>query len=129
MNNKKDKQNWNGNMEDWLKDFFLDPLTTFLDEAEFRIDVFETENYYIIEALLPPCKKEDLNISAENDALTIMVNCLINRNIEKKQRTVSFPFSIDTKEIQAVLNREILEILISKQAVAKSKGKKSIIIK
>ncbi|GKU82784.1 Hsp20/alpha crystallin family protein [Niallia sp. NCCP-28] len=129
MNNKKDKQNWNGDMEDWLKDFFLDPLTTFLDEAEFRIDVFETENHYIIEALLPPCKKEDLNVSTENDALTIMVNCLINHNIEKKQRTVSFPFAIDAKEIQAVLNREILEILISKKAATKSKGKKSIPIK
>jgi len=129
MNNKRNDKDWNGHIEDWLKDFFLDPLTTLLDEAEFRIDIFETNNHYIVEALLPPCKKENLKVSVDEDVLTIIVKSLINRNLNKKQRTVSFPFSIDTKEIKAVLNGEILEILISKQAISNEKGRKNIIVK
>lgn len=128
MNNKRNENDWNGNMEDWLKDFFLDPLTTFLDEAEFRIDVFETDNHYIVEALLPTCQKEDIQVLAEEKILTILAKCLIDCKMEKKQRHVSFPFAIDRKEMAAILHGDILEISISKYA-ARLKCQKNIPVK
>jgi len=127
MNKKMEDSSWNGDMEEWLKDFFLDPLTTFLDEAQFRIDVFETNEQYIIEALFPPCKKEHINVLIEENVLTIMANCLGNCQMEKKQRSVSFPFAIDKKEIQTKLTEDILEISISKHLSTSACPKKIIV--
>ena len=62
------KQNKNENyfesdeMEKWLTQYFLDPLTDYLDENVFRIDLFDSESSFIVEALLPKVKKEIWNL-------------------------------------------------------------------
>jgi spore coat protein M/HSP20 family protein len=121
--NKKEEFNWNGQIEEWLKDFFLDPLTTYLDETEFRMDVFETENDFIVEALLPNYIKKNIVVTVNNDYLSILASSHLNSETTEKKRTIYFPFSIDTKEITAFFHHDILEIFVSKHSVCRRKDK------
>ncbi len=101
-------------VEKWLESFFLDPLTSYLDETIFRIDLFETADEYIIEALLPQTDKCDISIKlyAEN----IIIEAGNDKSIQKKkQRTITFPFSVAQHEVNASYNSGILEVSISKQ--------------
>jgi HSP20 family molecular chaperone IbpA len=123
MNEKKDLDtDWNRLMDDWLKDFFLDPLTSLLDETEFRIDVFETEKEYIVEALLIEIKKEHIRISTEEKLLTIIVLSDNDKKEEEKKRIISFPTHINEKHIQATFTNGILEVFISKQKLCRTKS-------
>ncbi|WP_445487197.1 Hsp20/alpha crystallin family protein [Niallia sp. 03133] len=122
-NNKKEDFQWNGQIEEWLKDFFLDPLTTYLDETEFRMDVFETENDYIVEALLPHYTKNNIAVTVNNDFLTILATSSLNSEVVEKKRTIYFPFSINKKEITAVFHHDILEIFVSKNSQCENTGK------
>ena len=40
--------NWIHLMDEWLKNHFLDPLTSILDETEFRIDVYEQKRNILL---------------------------------------------------------------------------------
>ncbi len=57
VHRKEDKPLNLDEIEKWLENFFLDPLTSYLDETTFRIDLYETADDYIVEALLPELKR------------------------------------------------------------------------
>ncbi|MBA4538569.1 Hsp20/alpha crystallin family protein [Bacillus aquiflavi] len=96
--------------EKWMECFFLDPLTSLLDHSEFRIDLFETGETIIIEALLPHFESHEISVHVEKNELIIKAGS----NSSPKKRTVSFPFLLQNKEITATLNNGILEVSISK---------------
>lgn len=105
-----------------LKDFFLDPHTSLLDQYEFRIDLFETNNEIIIEALLENIDKNKINIEVHEKDIIIKVNDTTN-----KQRKVTFPFHVWNKQITAHFENDILEIIIEKYSHL-SKYKRSVSI-
>ena len=49
MGSKKESNEF----DQWLQILLADPFVDYLDETMFRVDVFETEEDYIIEAELP----------------------------------------------------------------------------
>ena len=60
------------------RSFWTDPFADLFDhratdtpETGLRVDLAEKENHYVISAELPGVKSEDLNVSVENDLLTI----------------------------------------------------------
>lgn len=107
--------NWIHLMDEWLKNHFLDPLTSVLDETEFRIDVYETEKEYIVEALLPNCRAGDIHISVKKNLL--IINAILQDPIsrEEKRRTIDFLIPITQNSIHAVYTNQILEIYIRKE--------------
>lgn len=107
--------NWIHLMDEWLKNHFLDPLTSVLDEAEFRIDVYETEKEYIVEAFLPNCRAGDIHISVEKNLLIIKAFLQDSISSEEKRRTIDFPIAITQNPIHAVYTNQILEIFIQKE--------------
>ncbi|MEK4441594.1 Hsp20/alpha crystallin family protein [Niallia sp. FSL K6-0077] len=107
--------NWLSLMDEWLKNHFLDPLTSVLDETEFRIDVYETDKEFIVEALLTNCQKSSIYLSVNKNVLTIKAMIHDSNLFEEKQRSIEFPVSIDQNPIQAVFANEILEIFIQKE--------------
>jgi spore coat protein M len=107
--------NWLHLMDEWFKNHFLDPLTSVLDETEFRIDVYETEKEYIVEALLPNCNPCDIHISVEKNLLIIKAILLDPNAREEKRRTIDFPIPITQNPIHAVYTNQILEIFIKKE--------------
>lgn len=107
--------NWLSLMDEWLKNHFLDPLTSVLDETEFRIDVYETEKEFIVEALLANCHDNSIHLSVTKNLLTIKAIMQDSNLLKEKQRLIEFPVSIDQNPVYAVCTNEILEIFIQKE--------------
>lgn len=121
MVHKKDDQPLDLNVIDkWLESFFLDPLTSYLDETIFRIDLFETAEEFIVEALLPEYKKDEVSVLLEEDK--ILIEALQQQQNGHKQRMISFPFSIVHHRVKATFESGILEVFISKNKECNGKN-------
>jgi HSP20 family molecular chaperone IbpA len=104
-------------MEKWLEIFFLDPLTSYLDHTQFRVDLFETETDLIVEAMLTNYDSSDITVYLQGNELKIkaeMPAASSDSNNLPKIRTVSFPFQVTDKKVMALFHKGILEIYISK---------------
>ncbi|MDQ0269616.1 Hsp20/alpha crystallin family protein [Cytobacillus purgationiresistens] len=121
MNKEDDKESFNlTDVEKWMENFFLDPLTSYIDQVTFRIDLFETDNDIIIEALLTDFDPSTIKVHIENE------NVIINANKQSTddppiKRSIELPFKVADKAAYAKLNNNILEIYISKQLTGSGK--------
>lgn len=104
-----------GQMEEWLKNYFLDPLTTFLDQTQFRIDLYETYQDWIVEAILTDYDSSEITVFIEKDKMTISaIKPHGAAQKQSKQRVIDFPFQIITQKMTATFAYGILEVFISK---------------
>jgi HSP20 family protein len=90
------------------------------------IDVSETPNAFIVEAAVPGLKSEDLNVSVENNVLTISGEIRheaesgernyhrIERRYGKFQRVLTLPNTVKTDAINASLTNGVLRLEIPK---------------
>lgn len=97
------------------------------------VDLDETNNEYVLHAELPGMNKKDINISVENDVLTISgekrervknkeANCHISEiNFGKFSRSFRLPAPIETDKIEAKWENGILTVHIPKSDVAKAR--------
>ena len=70
-------------INDMFNDFFNDNmLSSFNSSENFKTDIKETPEGYIVHAELPGVKKEDINIDYNNNYLTISAN----RNYENEEK-------------------------------------------
>lgn len=128
MADKNEKQPFDlKGIEKWLENFFLDPLTSYLDEIAFRVDIFETETEIIVEALLPGYERSHLNVYVEDNILTISANHQPN-TYRTRTRKMDFPCSIINKKIHAVFHNGILEVFLSKTTPGTGKNRKITIV-
>jgi HSP20 family protein len=90
------------------------------------LDLSETEDGYLVEAAVPGLKPEDLEITVENNVLTIRGETR-NENEDKQrsyhrverrygsfQRTIALPSTVKTDAIQASLENGVLRLEIPK---------------
>ncbi|MCU9614680.1 Hsp20/alpha crystallin family protein [Caldibacillus lycopersici] len=104
-------------MEEWLDTFFLDPYISYLDETIFRIDLYDSETAFIVEALLPSIQKENIDIKISANELQIKVKLFDIQpphGSQIKTRTVYFPMNISHLQTEATFEHDILEIKIWK---------------
>lgn len=126
LHGKDDKQLKLDDIDRWLEDFFLDPLTSYFDETAFRIDLFETAEEYIVEALLPAYKLQQIEIILEYNRITIQAhNGSLKENT--KERIIPFPFPVTGHEVTAEYHDEVLEVFIAKNKFCKEKNRKIMI--
>lgn len=123
-----------------LLDLMLDTddFSDFLDEVEarsFRMDVKETDKEYIVEADLPGCDKNNINVSYDDGVLTIAAS--YEETAEEKDknyirrerrrgnfsRSISIPEDIKSSEIKASFKDGVLKVTLPKSGVAKLSGK------
>lgn len=97
-------------IDKWLEMLFLDPLTSFLDETAFRLDIFESANQFIIEVDIPE-NSSKLTVWIKENTIIISVDC------EGKLRTrqVDWPFDVRENDVVANVTDQILEIIIVKE--------------
>ncbi|WP_394232301.1 Hsp20/alpha crystallin family protein [Niallia oryzisoli] len=105
-------------IDKWLETFFLDPLTSYLDETTFRIDLFETAEEFIIEALLEEYNASEIEVLLKDDSIWIQAG-KNDTKIEPKRRKIPFPFDILTHQVTASFSGGILEVFISKHTKCK----------
>lgn len=97
-------------IDKWLEALFLDPLTTFLDETAFRIDIFESGTQFIIEADIPN-QSTETTVSLQENMVVISVNC----GGKIRTRKVDWPFDVRQHEVSAYQIDQVLEITIDKE--------------
>ena len=115
-------------MNQLLEGSFVGPRLDIMANRAFPINVYETEDkqQYVIEAAIPGMQQENLQVSAEGDALTIHVTSKGEEKVGKGRfmrqeryegemtRTISLPTTIDPQKVQATYENGILVIRIPK---------------
>ncbi len=122
--NKMDKE-----VERLLKDFFVskNPLLMVSESGWMpHIDVYETQNAYIIKVEIAGVSPEDVRLQLENRTLTIhgyrMDEVpeerehfhLMEISYGKFSRSIELPHELDGKHVKAVYNKGILKITVQK---------------
>jgi HSP20 family molecular chaperone IbpA len=102
-------------VEKWLENYCLDPLTTQDDLTQFRIDLYETDNEWIVEALLNEYDSSEIKVFINKMELVISAAKHSDpTNIQKRVRSIHFPFQVINQKVTANFINGILEVLISK---------------
>lgn len=98
-----------------------------------RLDMYEEKDELVVKTELPGIKKSDLDISLEDDVLTIKAEkkqeevaeeatyYACERSFGEYSRTVSLPFHVDADRVSATLKNGLLKIRLPKAEEAKSK--------
>ena len=119
MNKKEDFHPFNlDELEKWMEDYYLDPLSSYLDQITFRIDLYDTEAEIIVEALLTGCVSKDVTVSLKENTVIIKAVKIDEtdpiRCCQPCMRKVKLPFSVIKNKVSANFSNEILEIFINK---------------
>ncbi len=117
--NKKNQANKEEKEEkDWLEENY--------EEGQLSIDVYETSGKIIIKSTIAGVAPEDLDISLNNDMLTIRGERKNQEEVKEEDylyrecfwgnfsRSIILPTEVDTKNIDAVLENGILTITLQK---------------
>ncbi|MDR1572169.1 MAG: Hsp20 family protein [Clostridiales Family XIII bacterium] len=121
------------NFYNMLDDFFSDGLLSnrSLTRDTFKIDVAETDDSFLVEAELPGVRKDEIDLSVDDDFLCISVNRSEEASsdtkgyIHRERRSSSMSRRVRLanarlSEIKAKLEDGVLNITIPKQADAGS---------
>ncbi|RIW38394.1 hypothetical protein D3H55_02325 [Bacillus salacetis] len=98
--------------ERWMKDWLLDPYTTQLDESQFRVDLFDTTEAFIVEVSTEAFAVQEVLLSKEGQTLSIEI--IAADEDRTRSRKVGFPFSLKYHPIELYPQKEYLEIYILK---------------
>lgn len=97
------------------------------------VDIFEDEHNIILQAELPGLEEKDLNLTVENNVLSISGERKleheekkdnfhrIERSYGKFTRSFTLPQTVDTEKINAEFNNGVLKIMLNKLEEAKPK--------
>ncbi|WP_462413469.1 Hsp20/alpha crystallin family protein [Neobacillus sp. Marseille-QA0830] len=113
-------------MEQFLKDYFLDPSTSLADHHQFRIDIYETDTDWIVEASMNELLSSEITVRIVNNRLTINAQKHSYRKpspFPLLTRTIDFPFPIIYNCVTAAFQNGILEIFISKSEAGPGKNR------
>ncbi len=104
-----------------------------LEKGFPKVDIIDHENEIEVQAALPGVKKEDLDVTINNQTITIRTSTKEEKKEEGKyfrreitrgeyQRTLSLPDYVDYDNAKAVFKDGILKVTIPKTAKAKRKN-------
>lgn len=104
----------NEQMEKWLKRFFLDPSTSYFDQTQFQIDIYETEEDWIVVSILEGYESSDITVFVDGNKLVISAASPSILSNKKRIRVIEFPFQIRNQMVKAFFCNGVLEVFISK---------------
>ncbi len=96
------------------------------EEGQLAIDVYETDNEIVIKSTMAGVKPEDIDISINNDMLTIRGKREESSNIKEENylykecywgsfsRSIILPTEVDNKNIDAELENGVLTVTLKK---------------
>ncbi|MGR9015039.1 MAG: Hsp20/alpha crystallin family protein [Gammaproteobacteria bacterium] len=107
-----------------------------LPEISFpKVDILDHDNEIEVHAALPGVKKEDLDVSINNQTITIRSSTKEEKKEEEKgkyfrreiscgkfQRTLSLPENVDSDKAKASFKDGILKVTIPKTEISKRKS-------
>ncbi len=96
------------------------------EEGQLSVDVFQTQDKLIVKSTIAGVKPEDINISVENDVLTIRGSRKYDEQVSAEDyyyqecywgnfsRSIVLPVPVDTEKIEATLKNGVLTINMPK---------------
>ncbi len=102
----------------------------------FPINVYKTDEAYVVEAEMPGVNKEDVNLTFEDDILTINATPKVNKDIKyliherssmKLKREIILDNDVDAENIRARFENGILYVTLGLKAPV-TKSAKNIVI-
>ncbi len=123
--------------DNFFRSFF--DMSDFVGSAGFRVDVKDKADHYLLEAELPGVSEEQIELTVDNDVLTITANASKERKEEKDnylycERRVGRmerSFSLDgiqQDNITADYKNGVLTVLLPKNAPEPAKTQRRILI-
>jgi HSP20 family protein len=126
---------WNTGIDRWFDNFLNSDLRLSDDISTVQpvVNVEETENEYLISAELPGIDKKDINISIEDNILSLSGEKKSESKTDEKNyhrfersygkfcRSFDLPNSIDRENIDASYKNGVLNIILPKAEEAKPK--------
>src|ERR687886_2592466 len=119
-------------MNSLFEDSFVSPRSAGGQTMSMPMDVAETKDAFIVEASLPGVKPEDLDITVQDNVLTITGEVRqqqetgekpnyhrVERRYGRVSRSISLPTQVQADRIQANLNDGILRLEIPKAEAVK----------
>ena len=97
------------------------------------LEVFEKEDRYVVKVELPGLKEEDVDVSVNDDTLTLKGEKKTEHEVKEEEyhwsertygsflRTIRLPSNVDIKKIEAEYENGMLEITLPKMAEVKPK--------
>ena len=140
-NNNRQMSGYNPfrDMEEFERGFFGDPFGDFFntqDLAEFKTDVLDEGDHYLLEADLPGFEKKDIHLSLNGDTLTIDAERHSSaENKDKKGEVIRMERSygsysrqfnvaeIDTEHIKAAYENGVLKLTLPKMVPQKPEAR------
>ena len=129
LDNKEDGQNIEINQqseplqEEWLGGDY--------DEGQLSIDVFQTPDKLIVKSTIAGVKPDDIDISINNDMLTIRGKRESKEKISEENylikecywggfsRSVILPVEVDAEKVEAAIDNGVLTVILPKAKSAK----------
>ena len=122
--------------DDLFRGFFMRPVRfDGQQEIQIKIDVSEDDKVYTVHADIPGAKKEDINVSIDGNQVSISAEVKNEKEVKEGERVlrseryygrVSRVFTladdVDEAAAQAKYNNGVLELLLPKRTVAKTKN-------
>lgn len=117
----------------WFEEGLLRPMRYGMLGRFFPVDVYESEKAFIVEAVLPGVKPEDVKVSAIRDTLTIHATMKPapagkpeksgaylqrERYMGEMTRTIELPTSIEPDKVTATYMHGVLTLQVPKVAAA-----------
>jgi HSP20 family protein len=132
------------NMDRWFEGFFRRPFSLFptwwhrvrmpeIEEVSPTVDIYEENSDVVVKAELPGIKKEDIDVSLNDDILTISGEkkkeekvekkdyCTIERSYGSFSRSFRLPSEVKTDKADAKFKDGVLEIKIPMTVESKKK--------
>jgi HSP20 family protein len=119
-----------------LERAFEDPFLGNRPEARpwsLALDAAETEDHYILKASIPGVNPDDLDITLEDDVLTIKGETKIDETVQEADfhlrerrygsfsRSIRFPVAVNAEEVEAAYELGVLTLNVPKAEVVKPK--------
>lgn len=113
----------NENEEEWIEDNY--------EEGQLSVDVYQTPSKLLVKSTIAGVKPEDIDISVNNDMLTIRGKREMNEEINDENylyrecywgsfsRSIILPVEIEAEKIEASLENGVLTIILPKTKVTK----------
>jgi HSP20 family protein len=115
-----------------FEDSVVQPAAGRGQNVAMPLDVAETPHAFIVEAVVPGIKEEDLDITLQNNVLTISGEVRqeqqsgekphfhrVERRYGRFSRTIGFPMAVQTEGVQASLANGILRLEVPKSEALK----------
>jgi len=123
---------------DELDRLFTTQATELAEEADYgpAVDVFQTDDEVVVKAQLPGVKKEDVDVSLEENTLTIRAETKREEEVDEDgyfrrelrygtfARRLPLPAAVDEEQVSAQMNDGVLEVRAKKSEKPEEAGKK-----